>query len=62
MSKIAADSISSRSGGNIAINNNVNVVGVVTATSFSGNGANLTGITAGVTTSKSVGLNFFFGY
>jgi hypothetical protein len=44
MSKISADNISSRSGGNISISNNINVTGIVTATSFSGNGSNLTGI------------------
>ena len=48
MSKISADSISSRSGGNIIFNNGVNVTGVVTATSFVGNGANLTGVISGV--------------
>lgn len=44
MSKISADNISSRSGGNITVTNNVNVTGIVTATSFTGNGAGLTGL------------------
>ena len=44
MSKLSADSLSSRSGGNISVVNNVNVTGIVTATSFSGDGAGLTGI------------------
>lgn len=62
MSKIVADSLASRGGQSIAIVNDVNVTGIVTATSFSGDGSQLTGITAGVTTSKSIGLSFFFGY
>ena len=41
MSKISADSISSRSGGNIEVSSDVNVVGVITATSFSGDGTDL---------------------
>ena len=50
MSKISADNISSRSGGNITVSNNIsvagniNVTGIVTATSFTGNGAGLTGL------------------
>jgi hypothetical protein len=44
MSKISADNISSRSGGNITVSNNINVAGIVTATSFSGDGAGLTGL------------------
>ena len=36
--------------GNINITKNVKVAGVVTATSFEGSGANLTGISAGITT------------
>lgn len=43
MSKISADNISSRSGGNITVSNNVNVTGVVTATSFVGNATGLSG-------------------
>lgn len=78
MSKISADSISSRSGGNITVNNDVNVVGVitattlsssganitgvVTATSFVGSGSGLTGVSAGINTSKSVGMLMVFGY
>jgi hypothetical protein len=34
MSKISADSISSRSGGNITVSNDVNVVGIITATTI----------------------------
>jgi hypothetical protein len=41
MSKISADSISSRSGGNIEVGNDINVVGIITATSFSGDGTDL---------------------
>jgi hypothetical protein len=41
MSKISADSISSRSGGNIEVSSDVNVVGVITATSFVGDGTDL---------------------
>jgi hypothetical protein len=59
MSRISADNISSRSGGTIAINNGINISGVVTATSFVGSGVNLTGISS---TSKSTALSFFFGY
>ena len=36
--------------GNIKIANNLNVVGTVTATSYSGDGSSLTGIEAGITT------------
>jgi len=38
------------SAGNFKIEKNLNVVGVVTATSFEGSGANLTGIEVGITT------------
>lgn len=55
MSKIAADSISSRSGGNIAINNNINVVGVVTAIGFVGSGVGITGING-----KSAAMTIIF--
>jgi hypothetical protein len=41
MSKISADSISSRSGGNIEVSNDINVVGIITATSFSGDGTDI---------------------
>jgi hypothetical protein len=44
MSKIVADSLASRGGQSIAVDNGVNVTGIVTATSFSGDGAGLTGI------------------
>jgi hypothetical protein len=44
MSKLSADSLSSRSGGSISVVNNVNVTGIVTATSFNGDGAGLTGL------------------
>jgi hypothetical protein len=36
MSKIVADSLASRGGQSIAVDNGVNVTGIVTATSFSG--------------------------
>jgi hypothetical protein len=48
MSKITANNISSRSGGDIAIGNTIVVSGVVAATSFVGSGANLTGVSAGL--------------
>jgi hypothetical protein len=44
MSKLSADSLSSRSGGSISISNGVNVTGIVTATSFVGSGSGLTGL------------------
>ena len=44
MSKIYADNLGSRGGQSITVDNNVNVVGVVTATSFSGDGSSLTGV------------------
>ena len=44
MSKISADTLSSRSGATISVVNNVNVTGVVTATSFVGSGSGLTGL------------------
>lgn len=46
MSKIYADNIGSRGGQSITVDNGVNVTGIVTATSFSGDGSNLTGIVA----------------
>ena len=39
--------------GNINITKNLNVVGTVTATSYSGDGSNLTGIAAGITTTSA---------
>jgi len=44
MSKLSADSLSSRSGGSISVINDVNVTGIITATTFSGDGAGLTGL------------------
>ena len=44
MSKIVADSLASRGGQSIAVDNGVNVTGIVTATSFNGDGAGLTGL------------------
>jgi len=48
MSKLSADSLSSRSGGSISVVNDVNVTGIITATTFSGafsgDGAGLTGV------------------
>jgi hypothetical protein len=46
MSKIVADSLASRGGQSISVDNGVNVTGIVTATSFSGDGSNLSGIVA----------------
>jgi hypothetical protein len=46
MSKIVADSLASRGGQSIAVDNGVNVTGIVTATSFSGDGAGLTGVSS----------------
>ena len=44
MSKIVADSLASRGGQSIAVDNGVNVTGIVTATSFVGDGSGLTGV------------------
>ena len=44
MSKIVADILASRGGQSISVDNGVNVTGIVTATSFSGDGAGLTGL------------------
>ena len=44
MSKIYADNLGSRGGQSITVDNGVNVTGIVTATSFSGDGAGLTGL------------------
>ena len=44
MSKLSADSLSSRSGGSISVVNDVNVTGIITATTFSGDGSGLTGV------------------
>lgn len=52
MSRITADNISSRSGGSISINNNIGVVGVVTAS-----GASVTGVT---TTGSLVATNTIY--
>lgn len=70
MSRISADSISSRSGGNISVNNDlvvetnvtinstgVNAVGVITATRFVGSGSSLTGIS----NKGSLALSIIFG-
>jgi hypothetical protein len=46
MSKIYTDRLGSRGGQSIAVDNSVNVAGIVTATSFSGDGSNLSGIVA----------------
>jgi hypothetical protein len=39
----------------------LDVNGTVTATSFSGDGSNLTGISAGVTTGKAIAMAIVFG-
>ena len=44
MSKIVADNLGSRGGQSIVVDNSVNVSGILTATSFSGDGAGLTGL------------------
>ena len=44
MSKIYADRLGSRSGQSIIVDNSMNISGIVTATSFSGDGAGLTGL------------------
>jgi len=44
MSKIYADNLGSRGGQSIVVDNSVNVSGILTATSFSGDGAGLTGL------------------
>ena len=44
MSKIVADSLASRGGQSIVVDNSMNVSGILTATSFSGDGAGLTGL------------------
>ena len=44
------------------VQGNVRVTGVVTATSFVGDGTGLTGVSAGISTSKSVGMLMVFGY
>lgn len=44
MSKIYTDRIGSRSGQSITVDNGVNVTGIITATSFNGDGAGLTGL------------------
>ena len=44
MSKIYTDRLGSRGGQSIAVDNSVNVAGIVTATSFVGSGANLTNL------------------
>jgi len=51
---------------NITVNNvtssNINSSGIVTATSFVGSGSQLTGISAGLSTSRVSSIAFFFGY
>lgn len=41
MSKIYADNLGSRSGGDITISNNVNITGILSATSYVGAGINI---------------------
>lgn len=57
MSKISADSIVGRSTGSPSFPNGINVTGVVTATSFSGSGANLTGISSVSFATTSFGIS-----
>jgi len=46
-------------GAGTTLNANLNVVGVVTATTFSGNGANITGL-SGLTVAKAIGFAVIF--
>lgn len=41
MSKIYTDNLGSRGGQSISVDNSLNVTGIITATSFSGDGTNL---------------------
>jgi|GWRWMinimDraft_13_1066021.scaffolds.fasta_scaffold17182_1 hypothetical protein len=56
MSKIVSDSLQSRSGNSIIVNNGMNVAGIVSATSFVGSGSSLTGITG-----KAAAMAIVFG-
>ena len=48
--------------GHITLNNTgANISGVCTATSFVGDGSNLTGISGGVTTGKAIAMAIVFG-
>jgi len=58
MSKISADTLSSRSGGSISISNGVSVTGIVTATSFVGSGASLTNLNIPSSYSELDGMLF----
>jgi hypothetical protein len=59
MSKIVADSLASRGGQSIAVDNGVNVTGIVTATSFSGTvpSSNLSGALPALDGSALTNLN-----
>jgi hypothetical protein len=46
----------------VGLNTNLSVTGVVTATSFKGDGSGLSGVSAGISTSKAVAMTFVFGY
>jgi hypothetical protein len=59
MSKIVADSLASRGGQSISVDNGVNVTGIVTATSFSGTvpSSNLSGALPALDGSALTNLN-----
>ena len=64
MSKIVADSLASRGGQSIAVDNGVNVTGIVTATSFSGTvpSSNLSGALPALDGSALTNLNIPAGF
>jgi hypothetical protein len=59
MSKLSADSLSSRSGGSISVVNDVNITGIITATTFSGTvpSSNLSGALPALDGSALTNLN-----
>ena len=62
MSKIVADSFSSRGGQSISIDNGLNVVGVVTATAFVDDGTNLlTEINTKSSTGNAIAMAMVWG-
>jgi hypothetical protein len=64
MSKIVADNLNARVsnvtivGVSTASSNGLNVTGVVTATSFEGDGSSLTGLSAGISTATAVAISW----
>lgn len=62
MSKVRADNYTNRAGtGAPTFINGVNVSGIVTATSFVGNGSGLTNVSAGIATSRAYTFSVLFG-